>query len=102
MTIKDEIITIANQLANQGKKPSVALIKNKLSQAAPLPVIISTLKNWVHEPEKIKVLKQAAETPTAKSTEEDLKALIAAELQPIKDELADVKNLLAQLINQQH
>ena len=51
MTITDEIIIIANQLANQGKKPTVALIKTKLTKAVPLPTIITTLKGWSHEPE---------------------------------------------------
>ena len=53
MSISDEILIIANKIANQGKKPSIALIKTKLSTSVPLPVIISTLKNWQHEPDFI-------------------------------------------------
>jgi len=98
MTIKDEIITIANQLANQGKKPSVALIKNKLSQSAPLPVIISTLKTWVHNPEKTQMVNKAVEESQAIVPEQDINELIAKELQPIKDELAAVKHLLTQAL----
>jgi hypothetical protein len=44
MTIIDEISICANQLANAGKKPTVALVKAKLRQAVPLPTLISTLK----------------------------------------------------------
>ena len=54
MTISDEISIIANQLANQGRTPTVALIKGKLSQPTPLPRIISVLKSWQHEPDFIK------------------------------------------------
>ena len=50
MTINDEILILANQIANKGSKPAVALIKAKLKKKVPLPVIISTLKTWQHEP----------------------------------------------------
>ncbi len=53
MTIIDEIIICANQLANDGKKPSVALVKAKLSQQVPLATLITTLKNWQHQPDFI-------------------------------------------------
>ena len=53
MTINDEIIILANQLANAGNKPTVALIKTKLNKRAPLPTIISTLKTWQHDPSLI-------------------------------------------------
>ena len=53
MTASEEILTIANKIANTGKLPSVALVKGRLTQKVPLPVIISTLKAWQHEPEYI-------------------------------------------------
>ncbi|KGJ96124.1 hypothetical protein [Colwellia psychrerythraea] len=53
MTIIDEILICANQLANDGKKPTVALVKAKLSQRAPLATLITTLKNWQHQPDFI-------------------------------------------------
>ena len=52
MTIKDEILAIANQLANDGQSPTVAKVKAKLSEPTPLPTIINTLKNWQHQPER--------------------------------------------------
>ncbi|MBO9488881.1 hypothetical protein J7384_00735 [Endozoicomonas sp. G2_1] len=51
MTTNEQIFIIANQLANQGKKPTVALVKTKLTEPTPLPVIIKTLKVWQHEPD---------------------------------------------------
>jgi hypothetical protein len=50
MNSTEEILVIANELANEGKKPSVALIKTRLTQTIPLPTIISVLKNWQHQP----------------------------------------------------
>ena len=49
MTNIDDILITANTIANEGKKPTVALVKAKLSQPFPLPTIISVLKNWQHD-----------------------------------------------------
>jgi len=45
MSVSDEILIIANKIANQGKKPSIALIKTKLSTSVPLPFDYIDLKN---------------------------------------------------------
>ena len=50
MTHTDEILTLANQLANAGKMPTIALIKARLSAQVPLAIIINTLKSWTHNP----------------------------------------------------
>ena len=97
MTIRDEIIAIANQLANQGKKPTVALIKNKVSQAAPLPIIISTLRTWQHDPKN-------TELPTSSITEEQASASpnisldhLEQHLAPLKAEIKEIRQLLNEL-----
>ena len=51
MTINDEIIAIANQLANDGQQPTIAKIKTKLKHKVPLPKIITVLKTWQHDPD---------------------------------------------------
>jgi len=61
MTYIDEILILANQLANAGKKPSIALIKAKLNVQVPLPVIINTLKNWTHDSNFIAQIKNDKE-----------------------------------------
>lgn len=93
MTIKDEIIAIANQIANTGKKPSVALVKTRLSQAVPLPTIISTLKSWQHEPENTSIEK-ASNSEIQTSIENSEQHLTKADLQPVLQELSEVKLLL--------
>jgi len=117
MTIIDEILICANQLANAGKKPTVALVKSKLSQSAPLITIITTLKNWQHQPDFIGPMssdeKQTAQEAPINSTVELLDSLIengavkkiiqqslAQELAGMKKELHDVKQLIKALTEQ--
>ena len=105
MTISDEISIIANKLANEGRNPTVALIKSKLNQPAPLPTIISTLKSWQHDPDFIKIknddVKTSAEKTTVTTENEQLSQLIAQAILPLQEELAEVKALLAQLVSKQ-
>lgn len=101
MTIHDEILIIANKLANQGKKPSVALIKTKLSKPTPLPIIIQTLKSWQHDPEFISITQNVLPKvqKTIKTSEsDDISLKIEQALLPIKTELDEIKILLHKLI----
>ncbi|WDE10452.1 hypothetical protein [Thalassomonas haliotis] len=105
MTIREEILTIANQLANQGKSPSVALIKTKLSSPAPLPVIISTLKSWQHDPDYTSVKKSGkkpAGQPEDKAAldrriQQAVEQAVQQQLTPLRRELAEMKALLLTL-----
>ena len=103
MTIFDEISIIANKLANEGKKPTVALVKNKLSSPTPLPTIISALKSWKHDPEFIqdhKPTEQSNDTiapSNADDTQQLIEIAIEQALKPIKQELAEIKALLKQV-----
>ena len=46
-----EIYRIAHQLHAEGKKPSVALIRAKLTTPTSLPVIVQALQQWKTSPE---------------------------------------------------
>jgi hypothetical protein len=98
MTISEEIITIANTLANDGKQPTVALIKAKLTNRVPLPEIIRLLKTWQHDPSYT----QAASSVSTQELSDDPKTddvntAINQALKPIKEELAAIKKLLLAL-----
>ncbi len=111
MTIIDEISICANQLANAGKKPTVALVKAKLRQAVPLPTLISTLKTWQHEPDFITSdSSDVNQVEPQKGTEDKelidsivnnaaiqayIEDIVSAQLVDIKTELAELKNNLA-------
>ena len=117
MTLNEEINICANQLANEGKKPSVALIKAKLSQRAPLTVIITALKNWQHQPEFIapisdeefvssnkasvsnhsELIKELIESDSIKKIiEQSLKQ----ELTSLREELSEIKLVITELSEQ--
>ena len=115
MTLTEEITICANILANQGKKPTVALIKSKLSQRAPLVTIISTLKSWQHQPDYITSKtkeEDSNKTTTTKNTEiinklvesGSIKRLVedtlAQELTKMKQELLEMKLLVTNLSEQ--
>ncbi len=108
MTISEEIIAIANRLASQGKKPSVALIKTRLSRTVPLPTIITVLKNWQYQPNE-----QASEQEKSSSimtkenkqqltnsqslSKQEFEQMIAQALLPLKTELTELKQQIQEI-----
>lgn len=102
----ERITVIANQLANNGKKPTVALIKSKLPNPLPLAKIINALRHWQHEPENCEFTVGSLPDDTVvpdKATDEDptskaIELAVNKALAPIKAELAEIKALLHQLI----
>lgn len=106
MTINDEIHILANQLANAGKKPTVALIKTKLNKQVALPTIISALKVWQHDPTFISIPedkshKKIKVNKTNSTEDTDLfRQNINDELAQIKHEIIELKQLVKQLIEQ--
>jgi len=102
MTINDEILAIANQLANQGKQPSVALIKAKLPRSVPLPTIILVLKSWQHDPnftQQTQIKKKASKVTKEDNT--DINALIEQALAPLQQEINELKHQVKQLLRKQ-
>jgi len=100
MTINDEILIIANQLANQGKKPSVALIKTKISQPVPLPQLISVLKNWQHEPDFICATpKSDPKEYKVPNEEQAFSQLVAQAIMPLEQEIVELKRMIQTLID---
>ncbi len=96
MTIIDEILISANQLANTGKKPTVALVKAKMSQRAPLTTIITTLKNWQHQPEFIAPISEEKVSDGKKTPDNNSSALIESLL-----ENGSVKKMIEQSLEQE-
>ena len=102
MTINEEILAIANSLANQGKKPTVALVKTKLTQPAPLPVIISVLKSWVHDPKaEEKQQPTNVDTTLSETVNEDSKIeqQIQRAIEPLMKEISELKSQIKKLID---
>lgn len=105
MTISDEISIIANQLANQGITPSVALIKSKLSQPVPLPQIITILKHWQHEPTFVQLDENLSKTENedidaSAFNNKAIASLIAEAIKPLELEIKALKTLVEKLVEQ--
>jgi hypothetical protein len=101
MTINDEITIIANQLANAGKKPTVALIKSKLNKQVALPIIISTLKVWQHDSTLLSLPEEKnINTEEANTTEntDNFRQNVTDELAQMKQEIIELKQMIKQLI----
>ncbi len=101
MSVAEEILIIANKIANQGKKPSIALIKPHLTTNVPLPVIISILKSWQHEPDYISLKSGNGPEMVPKEAEEitdkHLLWVIDKALVPLKQEIEQLKIEISQL-----
>ncbi len=44
--VSQELKDILEQLHTEGKEPTVALVKARLSTSVPMPALITTLKSW--------------------------------------------------------
>ncbi|MGJ8692205.1 MAG: hypothetical protein ACSHW0_06955 [Thalassotalea sp.] len=116
MTAISQIHRIANKLANQGKKPTVALIKNNLTSPLPLPKIISALKSWSYDPNmttehenktaeltskhlaESQILSEAALADMMKNViEKTVAQEIDKAITPLKQEIIELKALLKTL-----
>jgi len=97
----DEINAIANEIANNKQKPTVALVKAKLSSNVPLPNIIATLKSWQHQPEftrKNLLVKDDKESkPSELSVDDSIKTEIENAIAPLKAEIEYLKKEIALL-----
>ncbi|MCJ8320844.1 MAG: hypothetical protein MJK12_14490 [Colwellia sp.] len=93
MSISEEILIIANKIANEGKKPTIARVKTKLTSNVPLPILISTLRVWQHEPTFTSI--KATTLAEVELGEKDGEPTEISEI--IKNALAPIKQELVQL-----
>lgn len=81
--VSAEIEAVLNVLHNEGKEPTVALVKARLTSKVPMPAIINVIKSW-------------------KSTKRVPKVEIAAqqnnEQQQLEQRITMLENQVAQLI----
>lgn len=92
----DKIILIAQQLANEGKTPNIALLKARLAKNIPLPMIIQGLKMWQDNPNK--EINRPIEPTLIANTKTEmssfdllLEAKINTMIAPLKDEITQLK-----------
>ena len=44
--VSEELKSVLEGLQAQGKEPTVALVKARMSTSVPMPALITTIKNW--------------------------------------------------------
>ena len=70
------ILTLCNQLAEQGKTPSVALIRHQADRPLPIPEVIQALKKWKENPDSMpEPLNKQEESQSATSLEQRVAVL---------------------------
>lgn len=103
---QQEIYQIAHQLKQQGKTPSVALIKSQLSVSMPLAAIIKGLQQWQKNPALGETkAEQPIETATPADTNAspDLATLnqqvtsLQQQVATMKVEMDELKKVIAEL-----
>lgn len=94
---QQHIVAAADQLAREGKKPTVALVKSRLSQPTTMRDIIEVLKVWRFNPDaalpadQVKPSTAEAETESQSPSTEQL---IAAAVTPLRLEIAALRTEL--------
>lgn len=101
--MEQQIITIANQLAAEGKQPTVALIKARLTSPVPMALLLSVLGRWKASPEKfrqqppVNTEKQSPATALGQTTD-DISEL-KQQLRQMQTQLDDMHQLLKTLVD---
>lgn len=82
--VTEELQRVLSALTEEGKEPTVALVKARLSMPVPMPAIITTIKSWKssHKVPKVEV----AATQTALSAEQRI-AQLEQQMQALTERL---------------
>lgn len=98
---QQHIFAVANQLAREGKKPTVALVKTRLANPVPMRELLEALKVWRFSPDIAAETKnEAGEEQEAQPSSPDTAAteqLIAAAIAPLQDEITALRAELSAL-----
>ncbi|ASA56589.1 hypothetical protein [Vibrio gazogenes] len=89
--ISQELESVILQLVNEGKEPTVALIKARLSAKIPIPAIVTTIKRWKSS-QHIPKVEIAVESSASSATEQRIARL--------EQQVADLVSRIAQLEQQ--
>ncbi len=75
--VTNELEAVLQALHDEGKTPSIALVKARLSTPVPMPALISTIKSWksVKRVPKIEIAAAAPDQDRIATLEQQLLAL---------------------------
>nr|WP_278991226.1 hypothetical protein [Plesiomonas shigelloides] len=89
--VSRELEQVLQQLKAEGKQPSVALLKSRLSQPAPLPLIVSVLAR-----------DKAGYNPLATPTEATTEPTLAERVSQLEQQVATLQAQLTTLLSAQN
>lgn len=75
--VTEELEAVLQALHDEGKTPSIALVKARLSTPVPMPALISTIKSWksVKRVPKVEIAANAQPTDKIAQLEQQIAAL---------------------------
>ncbi|NVK24417.1 MAG: hypothetical protein HWE10_05785 [Gammaproteobacteria bacterium] len=85
------VIEVCQQLTDEGKQPSVALIKPRLAQPLPMPTIIAGLKSFKANP------KQKVPTNITGNESSATPLTLEQRVAQLESEVTELKSLIAKL-----
>lgn len=89
--VSQELEAILTRLQQEGKEPSVALVKSRLSTPVPMPALITAIKSWknANRVPKIEVADKADNKNDRITQLEQQVAELTSRLQALEQKLAD-------------
>lgn len=89
--VSQELEAILTRLQQEGKEPSVALVKSRLSTPVPMPALITAIKSWknANRVPKIEVAAKADNKNDRITQLEQQVAELTSRLQALEQKLAD-------------
>ena len=91
----EKIIAVCQQLSKEGKEPSVALVKSRLGQPLPMPLIIAGIKQWRANP-NAELPQNTEATPSDSAPTQSLEQRVDTLEQEVKELKAVIKKLQAE------
>ncbi|MBR9789778.1 MAG: hypothetical protein GYB40_17785 [Vibrionaceae bacterium] len=89
--VTKELETVMEQLQQEGKEPSVALVKARMKTPVPMPALIATIKSWknANRVPKIEIAAQKTSEEDRLTTLENKIAQLTARIEELEKKLSE-------------
>ncbi|ALR14848.1 hypothetical protein [Vibrio natriegens] len=92
--VTKELETVMEQLQQEGKEPSVALVKARMKTPVPMPALITALKSWksANRVPKIEIVAQKTSEQDRLAMLENTIAQLTARIEELEKKLSEKKS----------
>lgn len=92
--VTKELETVMEQLQQEGKEPSVALVKARMKTPVPMPALITALKSWksANRVPKIEIAAQKTSEEDRLTALENTIAQLTARIEALENKLGEKKS----------